>query len=110
MTDLADRTLVQGQPVLNEAEIQRQLAALPDWSLVTQVVEVPRIQRAYRFPDFAKALTFVNQVGTLAEEQNHHPALLLEWGKVTVSWWSHDAGGVHLNDLIMAARTERLYQ
>ena len=109
MTDLADRTLVQGQPVLNEAEIHQQLAALPDWSLATQA-NVPRIERAYRFPDFAKALAFVNQVGALAEEQNHHPALLLEWGKVTVSWWSHDAGGVHLNDLIMAARTERLYQ
>ena len=109
MTDLADRTLVQRQPVLNEAEIHRQLAALPDWSLVTQA-EVPRIKRAYSFPDFAKALTFVNQVGALAEQQNHHPALLLEWGKVTVSWWNHDAGGVHLNDLIMAARTERLYQ
>ncbi|WVM88204.1 4a-hydroxytetrahydrobiopterin dehydratase [Halopseudomonas pachastrellae] len=53
MTDLADRTLVQGQPVLNEAEIHQQLTALPDWSLTTQS-DVPRIQRAYRFADFAK--------------------------------------------------------
>ncbi|UJJ32120.1 4a-hydroxytetrahydrobiopterin dehydratase [Halopseudomonas maritima] len=109
MTDLADRPLTQGQPILSLTEVRQQLDALPHWTLNEQAA-VPRIERVYRFADFAQALAFVNQVGALAEAQNHHPALLLEWGKVSASWWSHDAGGVHTNDLTMAARTERLFQ
>ncbi|MEJ2333871.1 MAG: 4a-hydroxytetrahydrobiopterin dehydratase, partial [Desulfobulbaceae bacterium] len=51
-----------------------------------------------------------NRVAALAEEENHHPAIVTEWGKVTVSWWSHIIKGLHLNDFIMAARTEELFK
>ena len=54
--------------------------------------------------------TFANAIGGAAEEQGHHPALLVEWGKVTVSWWTHAIGGLHRNDFIMAARTDALYE
>ena len=64
------------------------------------------LERAWRFKDFAEALAFTNRVGALAEEADHHPAILLEWGKVRVQWWTHTVGGLHLKDFVMAARCE----
>ncbi|RYZ79057.1 MAG: 4a-hydroxytetrahydrobiopterin dehydratase, partial [Moraxellaceae bacterium] len=55
-------------------------------------------------------LAFTNTIGELAENFNHHPALLTEWGKVTVTWWTHKIKGLHENDLIMAAKTEKTFQ
>jgi 4a-hydroxytetrahydrobiopterin dehydratase len=82
-------------------------AQVPDW----QVVEregIRRLERTFRFPDFASALAFTNQVGALAEAEGHHPAILTEWGRVTVSWWTHAIRGLHRNDFIMAAKTDAL--
>jgi 4a-hydroxytetrahydrobiopterin dehydratase len=62
----------------------------------------------FRFEDFAQALAFTNAVGELAEAENHHPALLTEWGRVTVTWWTHVARGVTRSDLAMAAKTDEL--
>ena len=67
------------------------------------------LERVFQFPDFAQALAFTNRVGALAEEEGHHPALLTEWGKVTVAWWTHAIGGLHRNDFIMAAKTDQIY-
>jgi 4a-hydroxytetrahydrobiopterin dehydratase len=69
---------------------------------------IKSLERAFKFGDFAQALAFTNKVGEQAEEEGHHPALLTEWGKVTVSWWTHKIGGLHQNDFIMAARTDEL--
>ena len=69
---------------------------------------VKRLERVFTFPDFAGALAFTNRVGAIAEAAGHHPALLTEWGRVTVGWWTHAIGGLHRNDFIMAARTEPL--
>jgi 4a-hydroxytetrahydrobiopterin dehydratase len=63
----------------------------------------------FTFGNFAQALDYTNRVGTLAEEAGHHPALLVEWGKVTVSWWTHKIKGLHRNDFIMAARSDEAY-
>ncbi|MEP0842985.1 MAG: 4a-hydroxytetrahydrobiopterin dehydratase [Phycisphaerae bacterium] len=90
---------------LSPEEIARLLAELPGW----QVVEregIERLERLYRFKDFKSALAFTNRVGALAEEQGHHPALLTEWGKVTVTWWTHALNGLHYNDFVMAAKTD----
>ncbi|HVR28570.1 MAG TPA: 4a-hydroxytetrahydrobiopterin dehydratase, partial [Thermoanaerobaculia bacterium] len=54
-------------------------------------------------------LDFTNKVGEIAEEEGHHPALLTEWGKVTVGWWTHKIKGLHRNDFIMAAKTDEAY-
>ena len=70
----------------------------------------PRITRVYAFVNFVDALAFTNRVGQIAEEEDHHPALLTEWGKVTVSWWTHKIRGLHRNDLIMGAKTDELYE
>jgi 4a-hydroxytetrahydrobiopterin dehydratase len=96
-----------GEPTLTDDEIAKLLPQVPDW----QVVEregVKRLERVFKFRNFAQALAFTNRVGEQAEEEGHHPALLTEWGKVTVSWWTHKIGGLHQNDFIMAARTDEL--
>ena len=54
-------------------------------------------------------MEFANQISTIAEQGDHHPALLIEWSRVTVTWWSHSIGGLHLNDFVMAAKTDEIY-
>ena len=92
-----------------EAEIPELLREIPSWQVVDHE-GVCRLERVYGFPDFATAVRFTDQVAVLAEEAGHHPALLTEWGRVTVSWWTHKVKGLHRNDFIMAAKTDALYQ
>jgi 4a-hydroxytetrahydrobiopterin dehydratase len=92
-------------PRLTDAELEALRPQIADW----QVVEVDgerRLVRTYRVRDFAAALALTDRVGALAEAEKHHPAILTEWGKVTVSWWTHKIGGLHRNDVIMAAKTD----
>src|SRR5690554_7355587 len=69
-----------------------------------------RVERTYEFKDFREALAFTNKVGELAEKVGHHPSIVTEWGRVEVEWWTHAVGGLHINDFIMAARTDELYE
>ncbi len=95
------------EPTLSDAQIEELRPQVPEW----QVVErggIKQLERSFKFDNFAQALEFTNQVGAQAEEEGHHPALLTEWGKVTVTWWTHKIGGLHQNDFIMAARTDEL--
>lgn len=87
-----------------QAELQREV---PEWEIIEESGE-QQLKRVFAFRDFAAALVFTNKVAELAESENHHPALLLEYGKVTVRWWTHKIGGLHRNDFIMAARTDQL--
>jgi 4a-hydroxytetrahydrobiopterin dehydratase len=92
-------------PPVTDAEITELKPQIPDW----QVVErdgIRRLERPFTFPDFAAALAFTNRVGALAEREGHHPALLTEWGRVTVTWWTHKIRGLHRNDFVMAAKTD----
>jgi 4a-hydroxytetrahydrobiopterin dehydratase len=82
---------------------------IPHWHLI-EVNGETRLERYYSFPDFKTALAFTNQVGEIAELENHHPALLTEYGKVTVTWWTHAISGLHRNDFIMAAKTDDIAQ
>ncbi len=83
------------------------LAQVPDWEVVEYGGE-RQLERIFKFKNFAEALAFTNRVGELAEAENHHPAILLEYGKVRVNWWTHVIGGLHRNDFIMAARTDEV--
>jgi 4a-hydroxytetrahydrobiopterin dehydratase len=97
-----------GEPSLTPAEISTYQPEVPDWTIYSKE-GIPRLERVFKFKNFAQALAFTNRVGELAEAQDHHPALLTEWGKVTVTWWTHKIKGLHRNDFIMAARTDELY-
>jgi 4a-hydroxytetrahydrobiopterin dehydratase len=71
-------------------------------------VEQKKLARTFRFPDFQKALDFVNKIGAIAEKQGHHPDLNLSWGKVEVETWTHDAGGLTEQDFLLASKIDRL--
>jgi 4a-hydroxytetrahydrobiopterin dehydratase len=107
MPSLADQSCVPcrgGVPPLTAAEIAAHSPEVPDWS----VVDEHHLVRGYRFEDFATALEFVNRVGAMAEEQGHHPDILLAWGKVEVTIWTHKIDGLHQSDFIFAAKTDRI--
>jgi 4a-hydroxytetrahydrobiopterin dehydratase len=94
-------------PRVNEQDAARLLRELPQWQIIG-VDGIKRLQRVYSFADFVSAMAFTAKVGELAEQHGHHPALLTEWGRVTVSWWTHKIKGLHRNDFIMAAHTDRI--
>jgi 4a-hydroxytetrahydrobiopterin dehydratase len=95
-------------PRISDDELKRLMSAIPDWEIVV-VDGVMQLSREFGFGDFAQAMAFSNRIGDLAEDAGHHPAILTEWGVVKVCWWTHKIGGLHKNDLIMAARTDKAY-
>ncbi len=104
---LADKTCIPcrgGVPPLKGNELEKVHKQVPQW----QVVNEHHLQRAFRFPDFKHALDFVNRVGALAEEQGHHPDILLAWGKAEITLWTHKIDGLTESDFILAAKIDRL--
>jgi 4a-hydroxytetrahydrobiopterin dehydratase len=94
-------------PLVTEAEIRELKPQIPDWTLVERE-GIQRLERVFTFKNFAEALSFTNRVGALAETEGHHPAILTEWGRVTVTLWTHKIRGLHRNDFIMAAKVDSL--
>jgi len=107
MSELATRTCVPcrgGTPPLKGAELHAISHQLPNW----QVIDEHHITRTFSFQDFQKALDFVNRVGALAEEQGHHPDILLAWGKAAITLWTHAVNGLTESDFIMAAKIDQV--
>ena len=98
-----------GEQPLSRAEIEDYLPQVPEWNLEKQN-GFYGIKRNFRFPDFASALEFTNKIGELAEKEGHHPSVLTEWGRVTLRWRTHNIRGLHRNDFIMAAKSEKAYR
>ena len=96
-----------GDPALTDAEIADLQPHVPQWQLVTQD-NILRLQRVFKLKDYAQALEFTNKIAAIAEAEDHHPLIILEWGRVTVQWWTHVVKGLHKNDFIMAAKTDKL--
>ena len=96
------------EPTVTEDEINDLKPKVPEWEIIEQD-GIKQLQRMFKFDNFANALAFTNKVGEIAEDEGHHPMLVTEWGKVTVSWWTHKIGGLHRNDFIMAAKTDDQY-
>jgi 4a-hydroxytetrahydrobiopterin dehydratase len=92
-------------PRLTDQQLAELKPQIPDWQVVERD-DIPRLERSFKLKDFAAALELTNRVGALAEEAGHHPAIVTEWGRVTVTWWTHKIRGLHRNDVIMAARTD----
>ncbi len=93
--------------MLTDSEIYQQMPQVPKWQ-VKEVNGEKRLERVFTFKDFAEALDFTNKVGAIAEQEDHHPLIITEWGKVTVDWWTHKAHGLQQTDFIMAAKTDQL--
>jgi 4a-hydroxytetrahydrobiopterin dehydratase len=96
-------------PTVTETEIAEFHPQVSEWKVIERD-GIKQLTRSFPFDDFAKALAFTNAVGEVAEEERHHPALLTEWGRTTVTWWTHKIRGLHRNDFIMAAKTDELYR
>ena len=96
-------------PTVTPAEEQSLLEELTGWA-IEERDGIRQLEQCFTFGNFVDAMTFANRVGDEAESVGHHPSLLVEWGKVTVTWWSHKIRGLHRNDFIMAARTSDLYR
>ena len=107
MSDLASKTCVPcrgGTPPLKGEELHNYSHQLPNWL----VIDEHHITRTFTFPDFQKALQFVNRVGAVAEEQGHHPDISLTWGKVGITLWTHSVKGLTESDFIMAAKIDQI--
>lgn len=110
MTDLTQLKCVAcrgGEPTLSDRQITEFMPQVPEWQ-VTELHGEKRLERIFKFGNFAEAILFTNRVGEIAEAQDHHPLIITEWGRVTVQWWTHKIHGLHQNDFIMAARTDAL--
>ena len=96
-------------PKVTDDELVEFIKEIPDWELITED-SISKLRRNFSFKDYIQAVEFSNKVAELAEEEDHHPAILLEWGKVQVTWWTHKILGLHKNDFIAAAKTDRLLE
>lgn len=92
------------QSPLSPDAVARQLQALPEWTSRGDAIE-----REFTFPDYRRTIAFVNAVADLAENEDHHPELTVGYGKVRVSYGTHDVGGISMNDFICAAKTDAIY-
>ena len=106
---LSDKNCVPckgGVPALTAGQISEIKMEVPFWS----VVDNHHLERTFRFPDFVTALALVNRIGSLAEEQGHHPDIVLAWGKVAVTIWTHAVNGLTESDFVLAAKIDRLHE
>lgn len=107
MTELASKTCVPckgGIPPLAGDELASLAKQLPHW----KVIDGHHLFRSFAFPDFQQALAFTNKAGAIAEEQGHHPDILVAWGKAEVTIWTHKIGGLTESDFILAAKIDRI--
>ena len=92
---------------VSDEELAVMLKHIPGWHIEVRD-GVMQLEKVFLFKSFKLALSFTNSIGDLSEVEGHHPSLLTEWDKVTVTWWSHSIKGLHRNDFIMAARTDEV--
>ena len=112
MTDLRQMKCVAcraGEPTVTDSEISVLQPQIPEWQR-KDVDGVKRLERVFKFRNFAHALEFTNKVGAIAEEEDHHRLIITEYGCVTVDWWTHVIKGLHKNDFILAAKTDELFE
>ncbi len=110
MSSLASRrcmALPKGTPALSAERIRQLLAEIPGWSVDEKTGE---LRREFRFDNYAQTVAFANAVVYLAERQDHHPDLVVSWGRCVVRYSTHSVGGLSENDFISAAKIEALLQ
>lgn len=101
----------EDSPSVSAEEWQAYRAQLPDWQWVTLSQEQAQaLERHFHFANFRQAFAFISQIALLAESQGHHPDIEFGWGYAKLRWWTHKIKNVHQSDLILAARSDRIYQ
>jgi 4a-hydroxytetrahydrobiopterin dehydratase len=94
-------------PGVTDAEMTELRPQILEWTLIERE-GIPRLERVFSFRNFADAMQFTNRIATLAEDEGHHPAILTEWGRVTITLWTHKIRALHRNDFVMAAKIDSL--
>ncbi|WP_282176374.1 4a-hydroxytetrahydrobiopterin dehydratase [Vibrio nereis] len=107
LNDLRCEACSSDAVALGQEERRLLLTELDGWQMLERD-GIPQLEKVYTFKNYKQAWAFANLVSELAEEEFHHPSILLEWGKVTVTWWSHSIKGLHQNDFICAAKCDKL--
>lgn len=110
MQSLADEPITlnrKGDAPLAAADMKPLLTQVPDWHLIHED-SMDKLVREYRFTDYLKVIDLTHKIGCMGEQMNHHPVMVVEWGKLTVNWWTHVTCGLNRNDFIMAARCDRV--
>jgi 4a-hydroxytetrahydrobiopterin dehydratase len=96
-------------PKVPQDQIQILLSEIKGWVLIEEPInKINKIKKIFSFKNYKDSVDFSNKVASLADDEDHHPQIILEWGKVTVIWWSHKIEGLHKNDFICAAKTDKL--
>ncbi len=98
----------KGDPALTDAEVNELLPQIPEWELI-EGDGSKRLQRVFKLKNYIEAVAFTNKIAMIAEKEDHHPLIVLEWGRVTIQWWTHVVKGLHQNDFVMAAKTDELF-
>ena len=94
-------------PIVSDNEASLLIKEIEGWGVIDE--EVKKLKKEFSFSNYSDSVDFSNKVADMAEQEDHHPQIVLEWGKVTVIWWSHKIKGLHKNDFICAAKTDQLY-
>ena len=95
-------------PIVSDDEASVLIKEIEGWELVDKGVK--KLKKEFTFSNYRDSVDFSNKVADMADQEDHHPQIILEWGKVTVAWWSHKIKGLHKNDFICAAKTNNIYK
>ena len=95
-------------PHVTEAEVAVMHPLVPDWTINVEN-GIRKLERAYKLKNFAEAAEFTARVGVIAEDEQHHPRIITEWGIVKVAWWTHKIFDMHRNDFIMSSKTDKIF-
>lgn len=98
----------KGDPALTDAAVNELLLQIPEWELI-EGDGSKRLQRVFKLKNYIEAVAFTNKIAMIAEKEDHHPLIVLEWGRITIQWWTHVVKGLHQNDFVMAAKTDELF-
>ena len=109
MSDLASHTCEACRidaPIVSDNEASMLIKEIEGWDLINDGIK--KLKKEFSFSNYSDSVDFSNKVADMAEQEDHHPQIILEWGKVTVIWWSHKIKGLHKNDFICAAKTNSI--
>ena len=109
MSDLASNTCEACRidaPLVSDDEVSILINEIEGWDVIDDGVK--KLKKEFSFSNYSDSVDFSNKVADMADKEDHHPQIILEWGKVTVIWWSHKIKGLHKNDFICAAKTNKI--
>ena len=93
-------------PIVSDNEASKLIKEIEGWDLINDGIK--KLKKEFSFLNYSDSVDFSNKVADMADKEDHHPQIILEWGKVTVIWWSHKIKGLHKNDFICAAKTNKI--